>query len=289
MNTTDKYIYERKEIDPANFKEVGTVELNLEVANKEIDSFLLSKYKINRSGKIQSCQRKEFEWTAFPPLNGGLNIGDREKAKKLGFIERFEYRGEKLINSVLIDEASQKIKSNVDYKYENVNLKEITKSYFRGEEVLLDKQIFTYDKDNKIVKTKRISEIDKHSKITIETDFDIDDTGLVNEKRVENITTIGESIISYTSKEAIKYNSHRQIEATIKIVKFDGQEMTVDTTFKYLCNEMDLISEIRTIEGDADPTILEYMYDENKGLICVKIENSGNATKTLYHRKKAKI
>ena len=285
MNTTDKYIYKRNEIDPLSFKEVGTIELSLEVVNKEIDSFLLSRYKLNKFGNLKSCQRKEFEWIAFPPLNGSIKIIDNERVKKLGFTENFEYQGETLISSVLIDDENKKLKFKVDFKFEESFLSEINKFYFRGEEIILDSQVFTYNTDNNIIKIDRITKVDKHTKIKIETNFLFDKEGLVSEKLVNHLTTIGNSVISYTSNEQFIYNSYQQLEESTQSVKFVDQEVVTKVKFIYLTKECDLIVETRTKEGDTEPTIKEYMYDDNKRLKCVKIENCGNITKTNYNRK----
>jgi len=287
MNTTDKYIYELQEIDPISFKEAGVIELSLEVTNKEIDSFELANYELNELGQLKSCQRKEFGWTAFPPLNGSVKVNNSGKVKNLGFTERFKYQNGILESSELIANESQKTKSKVEFKFKNSVLSEIKKSYFQGKDVLLDTQVFKSNSNCQTVKIKRTCNVDKHTKIEIETDFEMNKEGLVTRKHINHLTTIGDSIISYISSEKFKYNSNRQLESSLKLTEFDDQAMITNTEFEYHTSECKMISLIRTQEEGANPTFREYLYDEEKRLKCIKIENSGNETKTNYKRKKA--
>ncbi|MDF1695791.1 MAG: hypothetical protein P1U56_08175 [Saprospiraceae bacterium] len=284
MNTTKKYILGKNEIDPLTFKEVGTSELELVVTNEEIDSFILSRYKLDRFGRLQSSQRKELEWTAFPSINGAIRINDKEKIKRIGFSEQFEYNSGELKSTQLINIENQKLISKVDYKFEHSNIVEINQTKYRGTKWLIDKQLFIYNAGNSIIQIQRKINIDEHSNYTIDTNFIIDDNGRVTEKQINHTTSFGDSIISVYSKEVFKYNIHGQLIESIQTAEDDNQTLECKVKFQYLSNNYDLISKIRTQEEDKPPTIKEYMYDDARRLTCIKIENCGNVTATNYNR-----
>ena len=286
MNTTKKYLYGRKEIEPLSFKEVGISNLELEVICQEIPPFILAKYSLDVNGKIKYCQRKELEWTAFPTLNGAISINKSTQISKLGFIETHEYRNNKLNKSTLTQTKDQKVSSKTEYSYQHNQLIEILKKHYKGKEILIDKQSFKYDSDMRIVEIDRITELDSTMIITNKITFRLNALGLIDLKKTIHSAKIHNTIIKSISREKLHYNSFEQIERSIETAEMEDETVITEREFKYLTNQSDKINEIRIKENNKKQTIRSYEYDKNENLQNVKIENNGHITETIYRRTK---
>jgi hypothetical protein len=280
MNSTEKYIYNEKEISELDVfdKSTNSIELWIHPQN-ENPKLKVKEFLINQQGRIATLRRNDDKWTAYPPLNFE-KADDSKKSNDFTIEEIFHWNGKGQLTEIHIVNLKTRETEIRYYSYEDGLLAEI------NSEILQKK--FKYNSKKEIEEVYCHHRLQPHIDYKWKFKYVRNSFGQITRRAIEFFS---DSDTPYMiSTEHFAYNQFKQLTSSKTIVestdKSEGEESEEQSTkFIYPDNSSDKIKSIIKIDQIGSQEEWEFIYDKNKNLIQTKSTNfKDQTTLTSYIR-----